>query len=113
MDWLTILTLIAMLSGLALAAETFRSRPMWRYIDRERPGPSPRQRRVMGLGLALAMTGQLLSLQLEGDTPLWTLSFALTGAGFICMVASAFLGPTDAEQQRRADALSANGPDTN
>lgn len=110
MNWLEWGTLFALLCGLILMAETFRAEPMWLHIGRERPGPSPVQRRLMGAGIGLVMAGQFISLQLEGDTALWALSFALIGAGLVCMLISGFRGPTRSERQRRASVLKADDP---
>lgn len=108
MDWLELLTLLALVVGLAMLAETFRAEPMWLHIRKARPGPSPRQRRWTGAGLALLMTGQLLNLQLEGDTVLWAVSFALIAAGAVCLLAALLRGPTETERHRRAQALRAD-----
>jgi hypothetical protein len=87
-------TVLALLFGLAVMVETFRSAP-WSRSDAARPGLSPRQRRVMGAGLALMSVGQLISFQLEGDTPLWALSFALIIGGGVCTIAAMFRRPSD------------------
>ncbi|MCC5948970.1 MAG: hypothetical protein JJT89_10990 [Nitriliruptoraceae bacterium] len=110
MNWIEWGTLFTLLCGLVLMAETFRAEPMWLYIRRERPGPSPGQRRLLGAGIALTMAGQFTSLQLEGDTPLWALCFALIAAGLVCALIAGFRGPTRAEQQRRAAVLEADDP---
>ena len=65
-----------------MVVESFRAEPMWL---RAKP-PSPRQRRWFGSGLALVMTGQLVSLSLEGDTPLWVMASALFGLGMVAIL---------------------------
>ena len=111
MGLLEAIALTALLTSLAMTAETFRTRPMWPRMTAARPGQSPRQRRWQFGGLALLMAGQLVALQLAGDTALWALSFALVGAGFVCVLAGIFRGPTDAERQWRAQVLGTGGHD--
>ncbi len=109
--WVDWLGLFALLCGLALFAETFRPRPMWRNIRREPPGGSPSQRRWIGASVILTVSGMLLGGQLEGDTALWAVAFALPVAGLVPALMGAFRGPTEAEQRRRAEALHADGTD--
>lgn len=88
------LTVLALLFGLAVMAETYRPVPFSRN-DQDRPGLSPRQRRLAGAGLVLASAGQLISAQLEGDTPLWAVSFALIISGVACTIAAMLRRPSD------------------
>ena len=105
MGWVELVTLLGMLSGLAIAAATFRPSPMWFRAATVRPGPSPRQRRWIGAGLSLLMAGQLVGLQLEGDTPWWLVNFTAIGGGFACILVGVFRKPTTDELQRRARML--------
>jgi len=75
---------------LFMVVESFRAEPMWLRAR----APSPRQRRWCGCGLALVMTGQLVSLSLEGGTPLWVMAFALCGLGIVAIVIGLVRGPT-------------------
>lgn len=81
------LGVLVLLIGLGMMAETFRSVP-WSRDGARRPGLSPRQRRWLGAGLSLPAAGQLLSSRLEGDTPLWAVSFALIIGGAVCAIAA-------------------------
>jgi len=64
----------------------------------------------MGAGIASAMAGQFTALQLEGDSALWVLEFALIAAGVVCVLLAAFRGPTRSERQRRASVMEADDP---
>ena len=112
MRWIEGLTLVGLMCGLALFAETFRPQPMWLNIRREPPGGSPSQRRWIGAGIALSMAGQFTSQRLEGDTPLWAVAFALAIAGLVLALVVVFRKPTAAEQQRRAEALRSDGQES-
>ena len=105
MGWRELLTLLGMLCGLLMTADTFRSKATWFQSPSARPGPSPRQRRWLGIGLSLLMAGQLIHLRLEGDSWLWSVSFSLIGIGIACVLAGIFRGPTPDERRRRARLL--------
>ena len=102
MGWVEATNLIALGLGLLLVVESFRREPFW-----WRPkGASPRERRWLGAGLALAMTGLLISMNLEGDTPLRWLSFALIVLGLAAIVTGIVRGPTVQERERRERMMS-------
>ena len=85
-----------------MVVEIFRAEPMWLRAK----APSPRQRRWFGYGLGLVMTCQLVSLSLEGDTPLWVMAFALFGLDIVAILIGLVWGPTEPERDHRERMLS-------
>ena len=85
-----------------MVVESFWAEPMWLRAK----APSLRQCRWFGFGLALVMTGQLVSLGLEGDTPLWVMALAIFGLDIVAILIGLVWGPTEPERDHRERMLS-------
>lgn len=107
---LFVLNIIGLVLAILLVLETFRPKPMWPRIEKEKSA-SPRQRRWMGFALLAIMSGNMVNWLNMADAANLGFLAAGTGLGFglILLIVSAAKGPTDEELERRERTLSREG----